>query len=96
MKYPKFLSSSVNPAQLSMTIKGLITSFVPLVLVLAPMFGWSVNADDFKNLTDGVDGFFRAVEGAIVAGTAVVSAYWILWGVFRKILVGLKFLKLNE
>ena len=95
-KYPKFLASSVNRAELSMTIKGLMTSFIPLILMLAPMFGWSVSADDFKNLTDGVDGLFKAVEGAIVAGTAAVASYWILWGAIRKVLVGLGFLKSKD
>jgi len=89
MIYKKFFASSVNPEKLSMTIKGGITSIIPLVLVLAPIFGWSVSADDFKNLTSGIDGLFKAVEGIVLAVTGAVSAYWVVAGVVRKIAVGI-------
>jgi len=88
MIYKRFWASSVNPERLSMTIKGGITSIVPLVLVLAPIFGWSVSADNFTNLTNGIDGLFQAIEGVVLAVTGAVSAYWLVWGSIRKILVG--------
>lgn len=92
MTLPKVLQSSVDRRKLSMTIRGLVSSAVPIVLIMAPVFGWSVSADDFKNLTGGIDGLFQAVEGIILAVTGAVSAYWVLWGATRKLLVGLKFM----
>lgn len=92
-KYPAGLASSVDPYKLSLTIKGVLTAIIPLVLTLAPFFNWSVTADDFKNLTDSVDGFFKAVEAIIVAGTALVSAALVVWGVLRKILVAVGIIK---
>ncbi len=89
MKYNKFFASSVDRSKLSMTIKGGITSIVPIVLVLAPVFGWSVSADDFTNLTNGIDGLFGALEGVILAVTGIISAGWVVVGLFRKLSVGL-------
>ena len=88
-KYPKLLASSINPAKVSMTVKGVLAAIVPLILVLAPMFNWSVNADDFKNLTS-------AIEAVIVAITGAVSAGMILYGVIRKLLVALKIVKVIQ
>lgn len=92
-KYPKLFASSVDPYKLSLTVKGVLTAVVPLMLTLAPFFGWSVSAEDFKNLTDGVDGFFKALEAVIVAGTALVSATMVVWGVLRKVLVAIGAIK---
>lgn len=75
-KYGVF-SSSVDPQKLSLTIKGVIAAVVPIILVLAPMFHWSVNADDFNHLADGV-------EAVIVAGSSLVSAVMIVYGLIRK------------
>jgi hypothetical protein len=85
-KYPKVLGSSIDPYKLSLTIKGFLTAIIPLILVLAPMFKWSVTADDFDNLTKGI-------EAIIVAGTALFAAGQILWGVVRKILVAMNVIK---
>ena len=93
--YPKLLGSSVDRFKLSMTIKGILTAIVPMILVLAPMFGWTVNQEDFTNLTNGIDGLIDAVQAAVVAVTAVVSTIMIIWGVLRKIFVGLKIMKPN-
>ena len=95
-KYPKVLGSSIDPYKLSLTIKGILTAIIPVILVLAPMFNWSVNQSDFENLTKGVDGFFDALQAVIVAGTAVVSAAMVIWGVLRKILVGVGVIKGQE
>lgn len=94
-KYPKFAASSVDPYKLSTTIKGFLTAVIPVVLMLAPMFNWNVTAEDFTNVTNGIDGFFEAIQAVIVAVTAGISAFWILWGAVRKVLVAMKFIKVS-
>ena len=93
MSYPKLLASSVNPKELSMTIKGVLTAVVPVVLILAPMFNWSVSQEDFVNFQNGLDGFFSSLEAAIVAVTAAWAAFQIVWGLARKLLVAFKVIK---
>lgn len=93
LKYPKLLASSIDPYKLSTTIKGVMTAIVPLILMLAPSFGWTVSADDFKNFTDGIDGLIKAVEAAVVVLTGTWASFQIVWGLLRKVLVGLKVIK---
>lgn len=62
----KWWSSSQNPAQISLTLKAL----VPLVLGLAPFFGFDVT-----------EGELDQVIGAIVSCVAAVG---VLWGFVRK------------
>ncbi len=79
-QYPKMLASAVDPYKLSLTIKGILTGLIPVVLVLAPMFHWTVTQSDFDSLTS-------AIQSIIVSGTAVVSGAMIVWGLVRKLLV---------
>lgn len=88
-KYPKVFASSVDPYKLSLTVKGILTAIIPVILVLAPFFHWTVTANDFDNLT-------KSIEAVILAGTALFSAALIVWGVIRKIVVGFGWIKPQE
>lgn len=53
MKLPDFLKSSADPAQLSLTIKGLIV-FVPALVALMAMFGLNVTPESMTEFINQV------------------------------------------
>jgi hypothetical protein len=69
-KYP-ILGSSVNPAELSMTIKGI------LGLVVAILVGFGYNQLDLNILVDQVTNF-------ILLAVQLVSLGAVIWGGLRK------------
>ena len=69
MTLPDFLKSSADPAQLSLTIKGLIV-FVPSIVALLAIFGLNIAAE---SVTEFINQFAVAV-GALMT----------LYGIVRK------------
>jgi hypothetical protein len=67
---PRWLRSSVDPAKLSLTIKGLII-FVPAFTALAAQFGLDLKPDTTT----------EAINQLAVAASAVATLY----GLFRKL-----------
>ena len=88
MAYHKLLGSSVDPNKLSMTVKGILTAIVPIILMFAPMFQWQITPEDFNDFSQGL-------ESLIVAVTAAISAWLIVWGALRKILVATGVMKVK-
>lgn len=74
------LQSSRNPQTLSLTIRGLLLQFIPLVLVIAQVAGWQ-NVDE-NTLTTLVESITLLVAGLL----QLVSTFMIAWGLFRKLL----------
>lgn len=72
----KLLVSSKNPSQLSLTIKGVLVGFVPLLMLLTGLTEADINA-----LIDTV------VQVAFYA-TAIISAVQVAYGLPRKIQMG--------
>ncbi len=93
LKYPKVLASSFDPLKLSTTVKGVLAGLIPAFLMLAPFLGWTVGPDDFDQLLSSVDGFFNALQALIVAGTVLYSSVLVVFGLARKIAVGVGLVK---
>ena len=88
MKYPKLLSSSVDPQKLSLTVKGVIVGAIPVIMFLAPLFG--------VNLSDGIlNDLAESVGNVILQVGATVSAAMVVVGVVRKILVAVGWKKVK-
>lgn len=68
MKYPKLLGSSVDPAQLSLTIKGVLLGLIPLAIAVAKLSGVTLLEGDLVNLIEAV---FAVVAGIITTVGAV-------------------------
>lgn len=70
-----FLSSS-GSGDLSTTIKGLLTSLIPLIIITLKYFNYDTNHDE--------------VESIIIAITTMISAMQIVYGIARKIALAIK------
>lgn len=79
----KFFASSVDPEQVSLTIKGVFTLLVPLVTILVNRAGHNLDNTQVVAMED-------AVTNVIVIGSSLISAFMILFGLFRKVMVSLK------
>ena len=73
----KFLASSVDPSKLSLTVKGLLLSLLPVFLVLTGM------------TEETIQPIIDAIVQAVFLVTALVSTFQILYGLIRKIYVGM-------
>lgn len=70
--------SSANPAEASLTIKGILLGLVPVLLVAAGLTHVNVGQEDLNNLIDGIAGLINALLTAI-------SAIMITFGALRKL-----------
>lgn len=77
MSLPKFLRSSVNPAELSMMVRGLFVALIPVAMVLTGM-----TENEFTPIID-------ATESFVFYATSAAASLWIIWGGIRKIAVAL-------
>ena len=77
-----FLSSTGN-SDLSLTIKGLLLSVIPLFVAVAQMRGVIIEQNT-------IDTFVSAIVTIVQGVTAIVSSVMILRGFFRKIVNWMK------
>ena len=77
LKYPQ-LGSSVNPSELSMTIKGILTLAVSVAVPLAIYFGYDLSGIDFAGL---IAELVSAIQIVGVLTGSVLTA----WGAIRKL-----------
>ena len=89
MEIPKIFQSSIDPSQLSLTIRGLAVAIIPVLLVLFQMYNINVTHQD-------LNGIVEAIVNVITALSAVVSAIMVAWGLIRKIGVAFSWIKTNE
>lgn len=75
-KIPTALQSSVNPNELSLTIKGVLLALVPVVIILARFSGLEVTETELVS----------SIEEVTIILSALITAY----GLVRKIIVKLK------
>lgn len=78
-----FLSSSVDPQALSLTVKGVIVGAIPFVIWFAKLQGWSIAEGDLSSLADNA-GIVIEQAGAVLATSMVI------YGLIRKVLVAFK------
>lgn len=75
----KFYLSSANPNELAMTIKGLLLSVVPLILLVTKTNGFTEVGEAELNT------FIEGVVNAIIAITGAVAALQVVYGSLRKV-----------
>jgi len=88
MQIPKVFASSVDPEKISLTIKGVIIAAVPVVIAIAGLTRLNLGQADISALADGLIG---AID--LMAKTA--AALMIVFGLVRKILVGIGVIKVS-
>ena len=86
MQIPKFLSSSVDPEQLGLTIKGLLVAIIPTVLLIAGVAHINLGQADLSQFVD-------ATVNVVIAVSTALSAFMVLVGIVRKIAVSLGIIK---
>jgi len=86
MQTPKFLTSSVNPQELGLTVKGFLTTLIPTVLVLSGLAHVNVGQEQASQFVD-------AIVNIVVAFTTLTSTIAIFIGIARKMLVGMGVIK---
>lgn len=78
MNLPKFLTSSVDSEKLSLTIKGILTGFIPFIILLAQFGGASIAEIEINGIIDSIGAVMMAITG-------LASAIMTLYGLIRKI-----------
>lgn len=73
MKYPKLLGSSVNPNELSMTIKGILLGLIPLAVVIFTSTGIDITSGELTEVVNAI--------------VAVLSTVLTVVGLIRKLVV---------
>jgi len=78
------LSSSYNPENLALTVRGILTGLLPAILILVNAAGWADTLDEgtLKQLIE-------AVVNLISIGGGLLAAVMTGWGILRKIFIGL-------
>jgi hypothetical protein len=79
----KLLASSVDPNQLSLSVKGALTLVLPLFVLLAKTVGVTFAEGDLETLIE-------ATSNTVAAVGFAVSAVLTLWGLVRKVLVAFR------
>lgn len=76
----KLLASSVDPKQLSLTVKGSLALVIPLAAILIKSLGGEVSNDQLEQIVDAL------AEAAFLIGS-IISLCTMVLGVVRKIAV---------
>ena len=76
----KYLSSSINPDKLSLTIRGIAVGVIPILVIVLGMAGFDIPESNWSDLTEAVISLATSVLG-------VVSSFMVVYGLIRKILV---------
>lgn len=76
------LTSSANPAEVSLTIRGILMGAIPIIMTFVGLTHLSVSSDMLTSLTNA---FVIFVQAAL----AIVSATMIFVGAARKVWYGL-------
>lgn len=72
----KFLVSSVNPAELSLKVRGALMAIVPIAGLVLKSTGSEIDEESLKKVVELIG------EVVIAVGSAV-SAFMMLWGMIR-------------
>lgn len=75
-KYP-ILGSSQNPAELALTVRGILVAIAPIILTLSGLYGWNV---DSQGLTQFIDEIVKI----IVTVGGVIGSVMTIAGLIRK------------
>jgi len=73
----KIFQSSQDPQQLSLTVKGILASLVPVAGMLLKLSGHMVDNNDLNQVVD-------VAGNVVIAFGTLFSACGMLWGLIRK------------
>lgn len=68
--------SSTGSEDISLTIKGIVTAFIPLIIIIGKQYGWEITENSIAD-------FLTVILGAI-------SAVQLAWGTLRKVYIAIK------
>lgn len=71
-KYPA-LGSSVDPNKLSLTVTGVLTGIIPVVILVGGFFGVTLDVSELNTLVEQVGTAIIAIWGAIGAVMTVIG-----------------------
>lgn len=75
--FEKLLHSSANPEKVSLTVKGLLTTLIPVAMVFIKVAGAEISNDDVQKLVD-------SIAEVIMIATSLLSTVMVVWGLLRK------------
>jgi len=78
MQLPTWLQSSADQEKLALTIRGLLTSIIPVILLISNVRGWHITQSQLDVTIDAVLQVIAAIGG-------LVGAVMTLAGIIRKI-----------
>lgn len=87
--YPAVLASSVDPKQLSLTIRGVLKMLIPVAMSLAPFL--SVSPADLDGAFSSLYAFLDSFDTLVAAALALWAAGEVVVGAVRKVVVVLGF-----
>lgn len=70
-KYPQ-LGSSVNPEQLSLTIKGILLGIIPFLAIINSLFGITIEEEGLRGLAESIP---NMIAGLWTAWSLVIVVY---------------------
>lgn len=88
MTLPKWLQSSEDEAKLALTVKGVLTTIVPVILIISNAKGWHITQSSLDAVIDAI------LNVLAVLGT-VIGAIVTLIGAVRKVVYAYKDSKSN-
>jgi hypothetical protein len=80
------VQSSADPARISLTVRGALLALVPTILgIVSAACGFGVVCLGVDEPT--LNQFIEAIVAIIQAVLALVAAFWLIWGLIRKIVI---------
>ena len=79
----KFVASSVDPKELSLTLKGLLVGVVPVAMIIINAAGANISQEELQNVVE-------VVTNVVAALGTLVSAVMVAAGVIRKLVRAFK------
>ena len=75
--------SSANPQKISLTVKGVIISLIPILLTLSGIAHLSITSDGITNIAS-------LIANLIDVSFTIIASISIVYGIIRKIITGLE------
>ena len=83
LRMNKLIASSVDPKQLSLTVKGILVSLVVPITIVLHALGKNISQDELSALVE-------LITNVVAAAATLVSTVMMLYGSARKFYTGLK------
>ena len=84
MQIPNWAKSSQDAEKLSLTIKGVASSVIPVVLLLTQVYGANLTADLLNGVVDEILNVLLVLSGVVTAVVTAVGAVRKVINAFKK------------